>query len=159
MTRVCGSGAHTDGRAILGAAFVVVSRADNGKRILRLSARERGFENPPERCDEILRRQRIAIGPAGIGPQMERIGDAVRRNLPTLRDAGQQRDAVVGDIDEPFEQRPHVGIRISGHMRVETIGIGKRANVQRLRARAGFDHGVAAGARSEEERGGERADE
>ena len=74
--------------------LVVVLRA--GRR------RERSF---PAR-DEILGRERRAIAPLRIGPQVERVGFSIRRNLPTLRHARHRLSILVVGA-ESLEKRIH----------------------------------------------------
>ncbi len=48
-------------------------------RILQIGVlgRRLGVEQARERVDEVLRRHRLAVGPLGVGPQLERIDRAV----------------------------------------------------------------------------------
>ena len=66
----------------------------------------RGREGALPTPNEILGRERRAIAPLRIGPQVEGVGFSIRRNLPTLRHARHRLSILVVGA-EPLEKRIH----------------------------------------------------
>ena len=63
-------------------------RAAHDEKIERIGRAQRRRECALRAEDEILRRDRVAVGPAGVGAQVEGVDEPVVGNLPAFGDAG-----------------------------------------------------------------------
>jgi hypothetical protein len=107
--------------------------------------REGRREDAAEGRNEVLGRDRIAVGPPGVGPQEERVHAAFAGDLPTFGDPGDgvEIDGVLGDeaLEEGAE---HVALGDAGdEVRIEFGDLVADAAVQDLFAVAALDGGLS----------------
>jgi hypothetical protein len=110
---------------------------------------------------EILRGDRLAVGPLGLFAQMEGINEAVGRNIPRFGDARHRVEIfwIVGD--EAFEegQRETKLWHAGDDLRVDVLRFGAVADVQDFFRRSVVSGGRVFVAAGEEQRGnGEEAE-
>jgi hypothetical protein len=114
---------------------------------------ELGREHPTVGEDEVVRGDRIAVGPAGLGAEMEGPSEIVGRDLPAGGDGG---DGLAGHgvvLGKAFEERLNdiKGLLGVGDLRIEIVGLGEVAEVEDLFAVAGGNVGLAFRAGGEKE--------
>ena len=126
-------------------AGVVGLRVSHRVHEFEAAGREVRREHAPARGDEILRGHGLAVGPAGIGAEVESVGEAVGGDLPRLGDArhGMQVDGIFGD--ESFKKcRSDVDPGQAGdEVRIEIGEVDAEAAVEHLVADAAFDRSPA----------------
>ena len=145
--------AQADGVGILQPALEKILGAHNGEGHVGLFAAEGGIEDAQKRVAEVLRGDRVAIGPLGVRPQVKRIGEAVGGDVPALGHAGEEGHPVVGPRDEALKQRTQQGAGGAGivRVRIKIRGLVAVPQVEHLLAVAGFDRGLAPRAAAEQE--------
>ena len=138
--------AKTDLVEVIDLAFVECLRVRDGIKHVSNWRSERWRENAAIRIDEVLRNDRLAIGPLCVMPQMKRVNLFVRRNFPTLRHAGNgmQIMGILGN--EALQQRGNDIERTDAvyDLWIEVLHFLAVALVQNLEPVAYFDIGLSA---------------
>ena len=136
---------HADLRKIVEGALVVRLGVDEHVEHRRVVGGQGAREHAADRIGKILRGDRLAVGPAGVGAQVEGVGEAVGRHVPALGDAGHRMavDRILGD-QALEEGRGDIDLGQAGDdVRVEVREVGAEAAVQHLFADAAGDVGLA----------------
>ena len=132
------------GQPALVEGFGVAHHVEQG----RVVGRQRRRQDAAEGGDEVPRGDRVAVGPLGVGAQVEGVGEAVGRDLPALGHAGHgmQVARILGH--QAFEERGDDALlgEARHELRVEIADFGADAAVEDLFAVAALDVGLAAGA-------------
>ena len=91
-----------------------------------------GRKHPAEAVHKIIRGHRIAVGPAGVFPQIKAVHPSVLRNCPAFRHARHRLQRLCILSDQPLQQRAdHIVFRhAGGEMRVKTLQLTAVAQMQ-----------------------------
>ena len=114
----------------------------------RVIGAQRRREHAPDRAREVLGGDRLAVRPAGVGAEMEGVGEGVGRHLPAFRHA-RDRVEVHGILaDQALEEGGgHVDLGQAGdEVGIKPGQVGAQPALEHLIACALFDGRLAPGA-------------
>jgi len=138
--------AKTDLVKVVDLSFIKCLRV--GDRIKHVSnwRSERWRENAAIRIDEVLRNDRLAIGPLCVMPQVKHVNLFVRQNIPALRYTGAWMQIVRVLGNETFQQRGNDVERTNAvhDLWIEILHFLTVSFVQDLQPVAFFDVGLRA---------------
>jgi hypothetical protein len=103
--------------------------------------------------DEVGGGDRIAVGPAGVFPEVERPGEIIGGGFPAFGEGGHRFGGLGVVLGEALVERHDDVERLAAvaDVRIEVIGLRHVSDVQCLGAVAGFDGGLAPEAGYDEE--------
>ena len=124
-------------REFLGSADVVI--------IITKRRTQRGRQDAAGAEDEIMGRDGVAVGPAGVTPQVKDIDQSVRRDFPFFGHAGHDMQVLRVVTDQPFAQgHEDIEVRLElQHVRVQILRFRRNALMEDLDAVASLDSRLA----------------